>query len=119
MRWYLAKIVFRIICGAGKHTAQFEEQLRLISASGKEEAFSKAQSIGKKESETFFNHKEQLVHWKFINVSELYLLNHNLDEAELFSCISEKEDAAHYEYVVNKKAENIVFSNTLQLLQLA
>ncbi|MES1217709.1 MAG: DUF4288 domain-containing protein [Bacteroidota bacterium] len=119
MSWYLAKIVFRIVCGDGQHTAQFEEQLRLVSATNKEEAFYKAQAIGKKETESFFNHKQQLVSWQFINVSELYQLNNQLDEAELFSCVSEKEDAEHYEYVVNKKAENILFTNTLQTLQLA
>ena len=32
MNWYLAKIVYRIICGQGNHTAQFDEQLRLIQA---------------------------------------------------------------------------------------
>ena len=30
MKWYLAKIVYRIICGEGNHTPQFDEQLRLI-----------------------------------------------------------------------------------------
>ena len=32
MKWYLAKVVFRIICGDGEHAAQFDEQLRLIAA---------------------------------------------------------------------------------------
>ncbi|MBK5272816.1 MAG: DUF4288 domain-containing protein [Bacteroidia bacterium] len=119
MNWYLAKIVFRIICGDGKHNAQFDEQLRLINANDKQEAFSKAQAIGKTEAETFFNHKEQLVQWHFINVSELYHLNKMMDGAELYSCTTEKEDAAHFEYVVNKKAENILFTNTHQMLRLA
>jgi len=43
MNWYLAKMVFRIVCGDGNHTAQFDEQLRLISAGSKEEAFHKQQ----------------------------------------------------------------------------
>ena len=41
MKWYLAKIVFQIICGDGKHTAQFDEQLRLIAAADEDEAFGK------------------------------------------------------------------------------
>ena len=57
MNWYLAKLVFRILCGDGKHTAQFDEQLRLILAGSKEEAFHKAQAIGKNDEEMFFNHK--------------------------------------------------------------
>jgi len=119
MNWYLAKIVFRIVCGDGHHTAQYDEQLRLVAAGNKEEAFYKAQAMGKGEEETFFNQKEQLVQWQFINVCELYRLNQMIDGAELYSRIDEKENAGQYEYVVNKKAENILFTHTLQLLQLA
>lgn len=119
MSWYLAKIVFRIICGEGKHTAQFEEQLRLVNAENKEDAFSKAQALGKNETENFFNHKEQLVQWKFINVCELYQLNKMIDGAELYSCISEQEDAELYEYVVNRKAKNILINNVYPMQQLA
>jgi len=39
MNWYLAKMVFRIICGEGNHTAQFDEQLRLISGESKRRDF--------------------------------------------------------------------------------
>lgn len=39
MNWYLTKIVYRIICGQGNHTAQFDEQLRLIQADSAQEAF--------------------------------------------------------------------------------
>jgi Domain of unknown function (DUF4288) len=119
MNWYLAKIVFRIICGNGNHAPQFDEQLRLISAAGKEEAFAKAQTTGKKEEETFFNQKEQLVQWQFINISELYLLSELIDGAELYSCIEERDNADQYIQVINQKAENIIFSSSHQLLQLA
>jgi hypothetical protein len=119
MKWYLAKIVFRIICGEGNHTPQFDEQLRLIIAPTKEDAFTKAQALGKKEEETFYNRKEQLVKWEFINVSELYKLSELIDGAELYSRIEEKDDAEQYMHVVNQKAENIYFTHTLQLLQLA
>ncbi|RYY10197.1 MAG: DUF4288 domain-containing protein, partial [Chitinophagaceae bacterium] len=27
MNWYLAKLIFRIVCGQGNHTPQFDEQL--------------------------------------------------------------------------------------------
>ncbi|HEV3251858.1 MAG TPA: DUF4288 domain-containing protein, partial [Puia sp.] len=45
MNWYLAKIVFRIICGEGQHIPQFDEQLRLIEAGNEVEAFEKATNI--------------------------------------------------------------------------
>lgn len=34
MNWYVAKLIFRITFGNGNHPPQFDEQLRLISASG-------------------------------------------------------------------------------------
>ena len=36
MNWFLAKIVYRIVCGKGEHTPQFDEQLRLIGAEDEE-----------------------------------------------------------------------------------
>lgn len=118
MNWYLAKMVFRIICGDGNHTAQFDEQLRLIMASSKEEAFHKAQLLGGKEEEIFFNRNQQLVQWQFISVSELYQLNELIDGAELYSRIEEKEHAETYLHIIHKKAEQIRFGNTLEILDL-
>ena len=119
MNWYLSKLVYRIVCGEGKHLAQFDEQLRLIAAEDKEEAFRKAQSIGRNEEEVFYNSRQQIVKWEFVNISELYLLHELIDGAELYSRIEEKENADAYIYTVNQKAENLFFSQTTQLLKLA
>lgn len=119
MNWYLAKIVFQIVCGDGDHLPQFDEQLRLIGANDKEDAFRKAQAVGKREQETFLNRKEQLVQWQFINVSELYRLSELIDGAELYSRIEERDNAEAYIYTVHQKAESLLFSQTHQLLQLA
>ena len=119
MNWYLSKIVYRIICGDGDHTAQFDEQLRLIYARTKDEAFLKAQQIGKKEEETFFNSKRELVKWQFINVSELYRVGEMIDGAEIYSRIEERENGDAYMDIINKKAQGILHSDSHQLLQLA
>lgn len=118
MNWYLAKIVYRIVCGNGDHTPQFDEQLRLICAASKEVAFYKAQHTGKKEEETFYNLKEELVQWQFINVSELYKIGEMIDGAELYSRIEERDDGDRYADIVNKKAQGILLSDSHQLLQL-
>jgi hypothetical protein len=118
MNWYLAKIVYRIICGDGEHTAQFDEQLRLIHAANKEEAFNKAQLIGKKEEDTFYNLKEELVQWQFINISELYKVGEMIDGAELYSRIEEKDNGDIYTDIVNRKALGILQGNSHELLQL-
>ncbi len=119
MNWYLAKMVFRIICGDGDHMAQFDEQLRLVQAGSKEEAFHKAQTLGAKEQEMFFNQRQQLVQWQFISISELYQLQELIDGAELYSRIEEKDNAENYMHIVYARAEQIRFGNTLELLNLA
>ena len=119
MNWYLAKLVFRIICGDGDHTPQFDEQLRLVAGVTKEEACKKAQQLGRREEETFYNRRQQLVSWQFINLSELYKLSELIDGAELYSRIEERDNAEAYIHIVNQKAENILFTQTHQLLELA
>ncbi|MET0635892.1 MAG: DUF4288 domain-containing protein [Chitinophagaceae bacterium] len=119
MNWYLSKLVFQIICGDGAHTAQFDEQLRLVSGESKEEAFLKAQELGKKEEDVFYNSREQLVRWQFVNVCELYQLTDLIDGAELYSRIEERDSADAYIQMVHQKAENIYFTHTHQLLKLA
>ncbi|HRX93175.1 MAG TPA: DUF4288 domain-containing protein [Chitinophagaceae bacterium] len=119
MKWYLVKLVFRIICGDGEHAAQFDEQLRLVEAASKEEAFHKAQAMGVREQEIFFNQQEQLVQWQFISTSELYEFNKLVDGAELYSRIEERDDPDNYIKVVHAKAEQIRFGNTHELLKLA
>jgi hypothetical protein len=119
MNWYITKMVFRIICGDGNHTPQFDEQLRLMKAHSREEAFHKAHTLGGREEEMFFNNNQQLVQWQFISISELYQVNEFIDGAELYSRIEEKEDADSYVHIIHKKAEQIMFGNTLAALNLA
>ena len=118
MNWYLGKLVFRIICGEGDHTPQFDEQLRLIAAGDRQEAFLKAREIGEASEEVLLNIKQQLVQWKFINVSELYKLNGWIDGAELYSRINETEDAENYIAFTNRKAADIASACTHEMLKL-
>lgn len=118
MNWYLSKIVFRIICGEGKHTPQFDEQLRLIRAENETDALNKATLIGESEQDVFENEGKKPVHWKFVNVSELYKLTDLIDGAELYSRIEEADNAELYTEIVHKKAAHIRSNITHKLLQL-
>lgn len=104
-QWFLARIVYRILCGEGCHTAQFDEQLRLIEAPNQREALEKALKMGKMEEDCFPNADEQLVRWKFINVTDLYKLGPQIDGAEVYSRIEEREPAEAYIQMLNQKAE--------------
>ena len=119
MNWYIARIVFQIICGNGEHTPQFDEQVRMISANSTSEAFNKARHLGKKEEETFFNLKQQLVRWQFINVSEIHKLSELADGIEICSRVEEVESAEDYILFVNGKAEHILYRTILQSLETA
>jgi hypothetical protein len=106
-KWYIAKIIFRVICGDGTHTAQFDEQYRLIEASNEKEAWIKAKSTGQKEDETFMNTVMIPVRWQFIDVAELTELAELSDGIELFSSIKETKDADKYIMKVLFKSKNI------------
>lgn len=116
--WYLTKMVFQIICGDGDHTAQFDEQLRLISAGSREEAFIKAQLLGGREEEMFFNSDQRLVQWQFITVSELYLLDNLIDGAELYSRIEEKDNADSYLHFIRRKSDQLKLGESAGMLNM-
>jgi len=118
MNWYLSKIVFRIICGEGRHTPQFDEQLRLIAADDERQAFDKAMAIGEKEQDKFYNYEQQLVQWRFINVAELYRLTDLLDGAEMYSRIQETDDPEAYIDLANRRADHIRINSTHKILEL-
>jgi Domain of unknown function (DUF4288) len=107
MKWYLAKLVYRIICGDGNHTSQFDEQLRLIYAEDDFHAFTKARLIGEKEEDHFQSFYKKPVKWKFIDVSEMHLLDNLIDGAELYSRINEQDDAETYIRSTQTRAKDL------------
>jgi len=119
MNWYITKIVFQVVFAGREQVAEFDEQLRVITAASKEEAFNKAQQLGQSEEGSIVNiHNNQLIHWKFINVSTLYQLKELLDGAEICSSTHEPDCAEAYIDMVHKKAAHIQNNDTLEILQL-
>jgi hypothetical protein len=111
MNWYLVKIIFRIICGDGLHAAQFDEQLRLITAESEDEALRKATRIGEQEAQCFFTDKRQLVQWQFVAISELYKLTEWIDGAELYSSLKELDEPEPYLSLLQAKAASLKEEN--------
>lgn len=106
--WYLAKMVYRIICGEGNHKPQFDEQLRLIYATDELHAFQKARSLGDKEQDSFLNVYNSPVQWKFIDISELHKLDELIDGAEMYSRIREEEDGDVYVKLTQMRAAHLL-----------
>ena len=111
MNWYVAKVVFRIISGDGNHHAQFDEQLRLISAADEQQAFEKATEIGLNNQDRFLNDQSQQVRWQFIDVAEINPLEGLTDGAELYYQIHETADAGLYEAWAHHKSALIGVKN--------
>lgn len=103
MNWYIAKIVFRICC-EGAQRLQFDEHIRLIAADNFDEAFLKARILGISEEDAFVNARNKPVKWEFINVAELYPITELKDGLEIYSTITEKEEATHYVHSVHQRA---------------
>jgi len=108
MNWFLAKIIYQIICGDGDHTPQFDEQLRLVQAENELHAIQKAKQTGEREQISFLNYKQKLVQWKFIDVSEIYPFNEPADGAELYSHVHESENVSQYIDMIRLKAADLL-----------
>lgn len=103
MNWYVAKIIFRI-CSEGSQKPQFDEHIRLIAADNFDEAFLKARMLGIGEEDAFLNDKNKTVKWEFINVADLYAISELRDGSEIYSTITEKEEANNYIHNVHQRA---------------
>jgi hypothetical protein len=107
MNWYLVKMVFQIICGNGKHTAQFEEQLRLIRSADATAAVNKATFLAKEEEQSFLNNVQQTAYWKLIAVTDIYPFAADMDGAEIFSRISEEEQPASFIHTIQLRSVDV------------
>jgi len=103
MNWFVTQLIFRIKSGEGNHTAQFDEQLRLISANTEEEAYRKALQIGKAEEDSFINTYNEKVEWQFIGIAEMNKIQELSNGTELCSKIVEAENADHYAVLIEQK----------------
>lgn len=103
MNWFVAKIIFRI-CNQGAQKPQFDEHIRLIAAGDFDEAFLKARILGISEEDAFLNNHNEQVKWEFINVAELYPINDLKDGSEIYSMITEKEEASNYIQAIHQRA---------------
>ncbi len=108
MHWYVSKLVFQVFCGDGKHTAQFDEQIRLVYAEDALHAFHKARLLGEGDQLDEPLQQAANVHWKFIDVTELLPLRPATDGAEIYSLIKEETEAALYIRSVQRSAKQLL-----------
>ncbi len=95
MKWWLVKLVYRFVYGNGQHIAQFNQQLRMITAEDALHAFQKARLIGEREA-TIIKYNDIQLSWKFIDVVEICAVSNINDGEEIWSVINEETDADMY-----------------------
>ena len=102
MNWYLIKFIFNIQIDKTDSQFQFDEQLRLINALSVSDAFLKARNLGKKEEDVFLNDKGEQVVWKFIDVTEVKLLQNFEHGQEIYSSITEHPQPEDINFIQQK-----------------
>ncbi|MCO4293767.1 DUF4288 domain-containing protein [Solitalea sp. MAHUQ-68] len=107
MEWFIAKLVYQIQSGEGKHQPQFDEQLRLIQAEDFSTALSKAKEVGVDQQSTFFNVNKELVSWRFVDIVALDKIHSVTDKSEVYSEIVEADSAAEYLNDLKIKARKV------------
>jgi len=93
MKAFLVTLIFQIEIEGHSGKAQFDEQVRLVEATDKKEAWEKARQIGMIEEISFVNEKQQTVVWKFINPANIFPISGLMDGEQVFSITHETEDA--------------------------
>lgn len=109
---FITNLVFRIEILSSHSKPQFDEQWRIIVANSLHEARKKAMDVGLKEEETFQSKEGNKIRWRFLNIAELYPVEHNVNGSLIFSRTEEPDHPVFYETQLRSKAE--VISNTLK-----
>lgn len=105
MKWFLVKYIYEIISGEGGYQAQFDEQLRLISAECTTDALAKAERMAEGFHAPFNNFKGELVEWKFICIAGIHEIETPVDGAEVASVLHEPADVQAFLGNLNKHKE--------------
>lgn len=104
MNSYLAKLVFNIVIENKNIPSQFDEQIRIIQANNPTDAFIKARALGKREEDIFKNKNNELVQWRFIDITGLYSLKEVKDGDQLYSQTHEADDSNNFIHFIREKA---------------
>ena len=115
-QWYLAKLVFRIVVGEGKHVPHFEEHLRLVHGTDALEAFHIARRIGESEETARRITALSGVQWEFVDITELHVLETRMAGAEVFTRTYEVADAQLHKKEVQRKAGYLINFCTEQFI---
>jgi hypothetical protein len=85
MHNFVSRLQFNIVVGNQPTAAQYEELTILVMAQDKQDAYLKAQVIGRKNEDEFLNRGSNSVCWRFMGVTHLERIGDINDGTILFS----------------------------------
>lgn len=107
MSKFLAKLMFQIQIEAEGSVSQFDEQIRIVEALDFEEATIKSHALGLEDECTFYNDRNNIVKWKFIEVFDLINLTEFSDGDQLYSRTHEQEQPEMFINYIKQTADLI------------
>ena len=111
MKWFAVNCIYRIVCGEGNHSPQFNEQIRLIIADTTIEAIQKARVLAIDYNTAFENCKGENVKWDFINIGGITEIQSPSDGVEVSSKILEPESVEAYLKTLKYRTETLTELN--------
>ncbi|WP_316803013.1 DUF4288 domain-containing protein [Pedobacter nototheniae] len=96
MKWFAVNYVYQVICGSGKHTPQFNEQVRLIKGIDLQHAFKKAKILATEYNSSFKNFLNENVSWEFVGVAGIVEIVEPAEGVEISSVILEPLSVKDY-----------------------
>lgn len=96
MKWFAVNCIYQVIFGEGKHTLQFNEQMRLIQAIGIRQALSKANLNAVHFNPSLSSCQGDKIVWKFLGVGAISEVAELTDGAEISSTMVEPKSVSLY-----------------------
>jgi hypothetical protein len=76
----------------------------MVEANSLAEAWQKAKQLGRSEEDQFENHRNQKVHWKFIDPADVFPLHNISDGGQVYSITHEAEDESSFVEQIREKS---------------
>jgi len=96
MKWFSVNCIYRVVCGEGKLSPQFNEQIRLLQANSRLEALEKINQNANKYNLPFKNCNGEQVNWEFLGIGSLIEITKPEDGVEVAAKILEPKSVERY-----------------------
>ena len=103
MRWFLLTASYQIL-HPDSTLYQFDEQVLLLKAESREEAFFKGKRIAGYEERSFSSSSGEVVRWKFLGITDLREIDELTEFVQVGSCTREIENPLRYIHDIKKRS---------------